>query len=146
MRRASSNSEFLFNSNCPRTAEVLAGESRNTRDRGGLQSEGLDPSPRSWDTSFIGGILLVLSNEVLLVIIFKASPASAAHEMESFRSPQLGCSASILVNEPSPESGWVSEEKRRVPRAWRLCDANVLSPQRVNRNRNICLFWLREAL
>jgi hypothetical protein len=85
MRRASSNSEFLFNSSCPRTAEVLAGESRNTRDRGGLQSEGLAPSSRSCDTSFIGGILLVLSREVLLVIIFKTLPASAAHEMEQGR-------------------------------------------------------------
>jgi hypothetical protein len=34
-RRARSNSEFRFISRCPRMAEILAGESRNTRDRDG---------------------------------------------------------------------------------------------------------------
>lgn len=63
MRRASSNSEFLSNSRCPRTAEIFAGESRNTRDRGALRSEGLDPWAR--DASFIGGILTCALSDLL---------------------------------------------------------------------------------
>jgi hypothetical protein len=39
-------------------AEVLAGESRNKRDRGGLQSDGSDPGTRPLQANFIGVILL----------------------------------------------------------------------------------------
>src|ERR1700681_904494 len=57
MRWASSNSEFRFNSSCPRMAEVLAGESRNTRESGGRQSDESDPGARPPETSFFGAIL-----------------------------------------------------------------------------------------
>ena len=112
MRWASSNSEFLFNSSCPRMAEILAGERRNTRASGGPQLDESDTGAKTPETSFGGVILLALSkgsiHDCIQSLVAIRGISIAVKDKIPFRAwPMLA----TLVGEPFHEPGWVYEEK-----------------------------------
>src|SRR3984957_19909970 len=84
IRWASSNSELLFNSSCPRMAEVLAGES-NRRQLGES-----DPRAMPVEISFGGAILLGSHKVVWLMIISRAYYLSWASQLRK-RQDSFSC-------------------------------------------------------
>jgi bifunctional non-homologous end joining protein LigD len=110
-RRARSKSEFRFISRCPRMAEILAGESRNTRERDGVHLDKSDPGSRRTEIGFIDIILLgslKRLGDYIQSLAATFGHLNAVKDKIPFRvRPMLA----TLVGEPFHEPGWVYEEK-----------------------------------